>query len=78
MNCFDEADNHNDAFLTHYTEDVKHTIDYVWYSSSKYTVGGVLQAPDLNFLESNSIGCPFGPFASDHFSLLIDFVKKDN
>lgn len=73
---FNPNTHNNDSFITNFTEDVRHTVDYVWYNSSQFQVARILQAPDLEYLAKSQSGCPFDSFPSDHFSLVVDFVDK--
>ena len=73
---FNPGTHNNDSFISNFTEDVRHTVDYVWYNSSKFHVARILQAPDPEYLSQSQSGCPFDSFPSDHFSLVVDFVDK--
>ncbi len=73
---FNPNTHNNDSFISNFTDDVRHTVDYVWYNSSQFHVARVLQCPDPQYLAQSQSGSPFDFFPSDHFSLVVDFVDK--
>lgn len=73
---FNPATHNNDAFISNFTEDVQHAVDYIWYSSEEMTVARILQCPDPEYLNSSKHTCPFDSFPSDHFCMIADFIDK--
>lgn len=60
----------NSARLPNY--EVKHTVDYIWYSLPGLTLKGVVALPDSEQLAPNAL--PLPNFPSDHLSLIADFA----
>ena len=64
----------NEAFPTQLAPDIKSTFDYILIGRGKgFTPSAVLELPSLTFLAEDRRSLPFGPFSSDHFSLVADF-----
>lgn len=69
----------NDSYITQLSQDLTIPVDYVWFSS-KYALRpvGVLEAPDVEFLEALGYDAPIGDFGSDHFNITVDFGYIDS
>lgn len=75
---FDQEKNNNDAYITQFSQDMVNTVDYIWFGSNgKFKLKRILQMPDVNYLKNLETPCPTQHFGSDHFSLVVDFYKKD-
>ena len=67
----------NDVFFSFYGDSMKLAIDYIFFAKKgKLRPIRVLDVPDYKWLVSQNKTCPFGPFGSDHFSLVVDFELK--
>lgn len=75
---FDPNVNNNDCFISQFSQDLCVPVDYIWYSSdSGYEPVKVLQTPNPQYLNSLPVSCPVDNFGSDHFSIAVDFVLRE-
>lgn len=55
--------------------EIMHTIDYIFYTKNKLTVGNLLKMPTESNIGENRV--PSMSYPSDHFSLVCDFYFKN-
>lgn len=75
----DQPPTHNEISYSHFTKKMTLPIDFVFFhSQGTLEPISVLDVPDLEWMIEQDKGCPFGPFGSDHISLVVDFELKDH
>ena len=70
-------ENNNENLLSHYTQEIKSNVDYLFMSSHNYYIKSVLKSPNLRHLNNMNKTIPSDYFGSDHFSLVADVGLKN-